>query len=647
MSSLDDQLNRARKLHISGRIKEAQKLYEKIISLKNDDFLIFSLLATTFLQLKNYREAIKNFTKSINLNPKFPDSFNNRGIAFAEIENYGSAIRDYDNAINLKKDYFRAHLNKAIALKNSQKFEQAIISFENCIKINPNEAGIYNNLGNLYIRLKKYNLALKAYNKAINLKGDFAMTHSNRGDLYYNLKKYDLALKDYSKAIKFKQNLDYVFGKYMGTNMYLNQWDNFDLHIKKIKEGIKGREKIINPFNLLSLIDDPQLHKIVSNQYSKLDCDKNTKKTKIIKNKKIKLGYFSADFKNHAVLYLMLDVFKNHDKSKFEIYGFNHSTNKDDMTKLVSKYFKKFIDCSSLSDKEIANLSIKNNIDIAINLTGHTTDSRDGIYKYKPAPIIVNYLGYPGTMGSNCYDYIIADEIVIPKNEKKNFYEEVIYLPKCYQPNQADIDIEENDFLKKDLDFPDGSFVFGSLNNNYKITPQIFKCWMKILKKTKNSILWLLVHEDLAKKNIQKEAIKHGVNIDKIFFADRVSYKEHLKRLKHIDLFLDTFPYGAHTTAREAIKMRVPIITMKGKSFASRVGSSILTYAGLQELITNNTQEYTELAIELASNKNKLKKINEHLNKKEIIGKISDHQSFTKDLEEIYTKMVKQVYSLN
>ena len=646
MNSFEENFTLAKKLHMSGKIKAAQEIYAKIINIKDDNFLIFSLYATTFLQLKKFSEAIKYFSISINLNPNFADSYNNRGIAHAEQKNYMMAIEDYDKAINLKKEYFDAHLNKAIALKNCKKFDKAIFCFDACIKINPREFKIYINLGNLYAVINKYDEALRTYEKAISLNKNNAEVYSNRGDVNLKLKKYDSALNDYKNAFKLNKDLDNIFGKYVHTEMKINKWDNFYKHNEYLKKVVKKGEKTINPFDLLSLIDEPELHKKAAIKYSKLNCPEITKHKKNLEKKdKIKIGYFSADFKNHAVLYLMIDVFKNHNKSNFEIYGFNHSNRKDKITSLVSKYFDKFFDCSNLSDEEIATLSKKNGINIAINLTGHTADSRDGIYQYNPAPIKVNYLGYPGTLGSSCYNFIIADRVVIPEKEKNNYCEDVIYLPECYQPNQAKVLPSKKKNSKKENGLPENSFVFGCLNNNYKITPDIFNSWMKILNKTENSVLWLLIDEVFAKRNIEKEANKHGIDSNRIIYASKVPSKMHLERLKCIDLFLDTFPYNAHTTAKEAIRVGVPIITIIGNSFASRVASSILATVGLEELITRNIKEYTKLAINLRNNNSKLEKIKIYLSQPKIIAKIHDCKKFTRDLEGIYIEMIKRVYS--
>ena len=608
MKSNNNFFDEAKKLHLKGNINEANKLYSKLIYEKKNDFLYLYLFGTTFLQLKKYEQAIKYLTLSINISSNLADSFNNRGIAYAEIKKFELAINDYSEAIKLKKNNFDAYLNKAIALKNIKKTEEAVKYFNISIKLKPNDPKNYHNLGNLY----------------------------------FELNRYDKASEAYKFAIKLNKNLDKVCGLLLHTNMHLNDWNNFSSLIEKIKVSIQNNEKIIRPFPLLSLIDDPLLHKKVAIRHSKGEILNITHNKH--KSKKIKLGYFSADFRSHPVLELMLDVFKNHDKSLFEIYGFYHYSQKDEMTNTASKYFDKFFYCANLSDNEIADLSRNNNIDIAIDLTGYTANGRNNIYCYDPAPIKINYLGYPGTMGSTCYDYIIADEIVLPKSENKNYIENIIHLPECYQPNQAKIEeIDKIFFTKKDLGLPEDSLVFGSLNNNYKITPHIFNSWMKILKNTKNSVLWLFQSNDSATKNINLEAQKHGIEKNRIFFAKRVSSSNHIQRLKVIDLFLDTFPYNAHTTAKQAIRMGVPVLTIKGRSFASRVASSILNSVNLQELITTNINSYTDLAIEIANNKKKLKRLKDHLSQPKVIKKLNDTKKFTKDFEKIFIQLSKKL----
>ena len=316
----------------------------------------------------------------------------------------------------------------------------------------------------------------------------------------------------------------------------------------------------------------------------------------------------------------------------------------DTWSQKIKRYFNKFYDISKLSTKEILDIVYENNLQIAVNLTGHTLNAKDDIFYHQVAPIQINYLGYPGTLGSKIYNYIIADKIVLPKEFENNYSEEILYLPNCYMPNQANREISKKNFQRKDFNLPKNDFVFGCFNNSYKITPDIFSCWMKILKKTENSVLWLLQEDNVGKKNIEKEAIKNDVNPKRIIFADRVSSEDHLKRIGFIDLFLDTFPYNAHTTAGEAIRMGVPVLTKIGKSFASRVASSLLKNVGLEELITNNDDDYIKIAIKIATDKKKLWSLKNHLNKNDNTEKLFNSKKFTKDLEKIYKNVMKLNY---
>jgi predicted O-linked N-acetylglucosamine transferase (SPINDLY family) len=541
----------------------------------------------------------------------------------------------------LKKDYFDANLNKAVALRNISEFNESIKHFEICIKLNPNDSKIYNNLGNLCKNLKKYNTAKKYYTESIRLNKNNAEAYNNRGELLQlHFNEFEKAIQDFDNASKINKDLDYIKGKKLHAKMSLNDWSSYNEELKIIENEIKNKKKTIYPFAHMSLIDDPGQQKIITELY--LENNRSIPLKQIIKstNNKIIIGYFSAEFHNHAVMHLMLDVFKNHNKSEFKIYGFSIGPTKDEWTEKVKRYFDEFIDVSDMSDTEIKSLSKKLKLDIAINLTGHTFNARNSIFFNQIAPKQVNYLGYPGTMGSKFYDYIIADKIVIPEENRKYFSEEVIYLPNCYQANQEKIEIFSKNSNKKDFSLPRDKFIFGCFNNGYKITPIIFKSWMNILKRCENSILWLLQDNKLAKLNLWKEAKKFGINKDRILFAERLPVEEHLKRIEFIDLFLDTFPYNAHTTASEAIRAGVPILTLKGKSFPSRVASSILTNVGLENLIASNLEDYETKAISLAKNYKEIESLKKHLAQDKNISKLFDNKAFTKDLEKIYKKII-------
>ena len=641
MKSEELLFNEAKKLHINGKIKDAQVIYLQLLKTNSKNSNLLFLLGTTYLQLKDFSKGKEFLNTSINLNNSFPESYNSRGIIFAEEGDYLNAIKDYDKALSLKKDYYDAHLNKAVALKNVSKFKEAIKYLQLCIKLKPNDFKIYNNLGNISRDLKKYNSAKKYYTEAIKLNQNFAEAYSNRGELlqlYFN--EFEEAIEDYNASIKIDENLNYIRGKRLQARMTLNEWKDFNQEIKIIKDDIKKQKKTIHPFAHMSLMDDPDQQKSITELYLENNYLTPSKKNTSFKNDKIIIGYFSAEFHNHPVMHLILDVFKNHNKSEFKIYGFSIGPTKDEWSEKVKKYFDKFIDISDMSDSDIISLSKELKLDIAINLTGYTLNARNNIFFKQLATKQVNYLGYPGTMGSKCYDYIIADKIVIPEENKKYFSEKVIYLPNCYQANQEKINISDKNLNKNDLGLPENKFIFACFNNSYKITPSIFKRWMNILKKCESSILWLLQDIELGRQNLWKEAEIEGVNRARIIFAGRVPLKDHLKRLKFIDLFLDTFPYNAHTTASETIRARVPILTLKGKSFPSRVASSILTNVGLENLIVSNLDDYETKAISLAQNYKEIENLKNHLAQEKNLNKLFDSKVFTKDLEKVYKKII-------
>jgi len=633
--------NEAKELHINGKIKDAQVIYLQLLKTNSNNSNLLFLLGTTYVQQKNYQKGKEYLNISIKVNSNFAESYNSRGIVYAEEGDYSSAIKNYDKALSLKKDYYDAHLNKAVALKNVSKFNEAIKYLKICIKLRPNDFKIYNNLGNICKDLKKYNSAKKYYTEAIKLNQNFAEAYSNRGDLLQlHFKEFERAIQDFDSAIEINKDLHYLKGKRLHAKMALHDWNTYNEELKIIKNEIKNKKKTIYPFAHMSLIDDPGQQKSITELYLDNNYLAPTKKNISFKNDKKIIGYFSAEFHNHPVMHLILDVFKNHNKSEFKIYGFSIGPTKDEWTEKVKKYFDKFIDVSDMSDSEVSSLCKELKLDIAVNLTGHTLNARNNIFFSQLAPKQINYLGYPGTMGSKCYDYIIADKIIIPEENKKYFSEEVIYLPNCYQPNQKKIEISNKKVSKRDFGLPKDKFIFGCFNNSYKITPLIFKSWMNILRKCEASVLWILQDKELGRQNLWKEAETEGVDKERIIIAGRIPLKDHLKRLEFIDLFLDTFPYNAHTTASESIRAGVPILTLKGKSFPSRVASSILANVGLENLIVLNLEDYETKAISLAKNYKEVENLKKHLAQEKNLSKLFNSKVYTQDLEKIYKKII-------
>ena len=361
MNSYNELLNTAREFHLSGNIIEANRLYSKLIKIKKKDFLILYLYGTTFLQLKKYSDAIKYLSFSIIQNSKFADSFNNRGIAYAENCKFDQAIKDYNQSIKLKENNFDAYLNKGIALKNIFRFKEAINHFNISLKIRPNDAKVYYNLGNVFLELNNFNKALELYNKAILQQKNYSEAYAKRGEVNFFLKNYDLSMRDYSQSIKLNSDLDYVYGLFFHLKMCLNDWNNFDAHLEKIKDGIKKNKKIVNPLILLSLIDDPEIHLKTAKQFSKnILISHNYKKTSQSDNNKIKIGYFSADFNKHAVSRLIYKMLCLHNKKKFKIYSYAYGFDKeDDLHNLIKKRVDVYRDIREISDHDVALLAKK------------------------------------------------------------------------------------------------------------------------------------------------------------------------------------------------------------------------------------------------------------------------------------------------
>ena len=428
--------------------------------------------------------------------------------------------------------------------------------------------------------------------------------------------------------------------------MKICSWSGSAESLKDISKKVMMNEKVINPFPLLALNDDALLHKKSSEIYIQSRYPFNPVLEPILKrpqSQKIRVGYFSADFHNHATGYLMAELFELHDKSQFELVGFSFGPIvNDEMRQRLEKSFDQFIEIGKKSDLEVAKLSRDLNIDIAVDLKGFTQDARTGIFAHLAAPIQVNYLGYPGTLGADYIDYIIADKTLISPELQSYYSEKVIYLPNSYQVNDRKRLISDRQFTKQELGLPENRFVFCCFNNNYKILPVTFEGWIRILKAVEGSVLWLLQDNSWAVENLKKEAEKQGIAPDRLVFAKLLPLPEHLARHRLADLFLDTFPCNAHTTTSDALWTGLPVLTLMGSTFASRVAASLLNAVGLPELVTTNQADYEVLAIELAKSPKKLADIKLKLARNRLTTPLFDTPLFTKNLEAAYIKMMER-----
>ena len=649
MSSNDNNqktlIERALDFHKNGKINEALNLYLELIENdKNNPQLLF-LLGTAYTQIEKNIEGVDYLKKSLSIKPNNASAYSNLGNAYKNLNRYEEALTSFDKAIQINPNFADAYSNRGVILQEIKHFDEALKSYDSAIKINPNHFFSHGNKGITLKDLDRYDEALKSYDKAIQINPNFIEGYNNKGNALKDLKRYEEALNNYKKVLDLKPEYEYNIGRVLHFSMYLCDWNNFEVLSNKINTGVEKKTRVIEPFSFLGISDNPEHAKYAAEIFVKNKLTKNFEVSSISKkynHKKPRIGYFSGDFHDHPVLHLTMDIFKNHDKSKFDIFGFSHGLKKNDKWRAeVKNYFTQFKDINKVSDKEAVSIARDLELDIAIDLSGLTGNPRGGIFSNRVAPVQINYLGYPGTYGADYMDYIIADETVIPKENFKYYSEKVLYLPECYQSNMRSKDIAKKEFKRSDFGLPEEVFIFSSFNNNYKITPGMFDVWMKILKSVPNSVLWILKSNEKATTNLKIEANKKGINPDRIILADHLPNDEHLKRIKLADLFLDSFPYNAHTTASDAARMGVPLITLKGRSFHSRVGSSILNCINMKELITKNETDYLNLAIDLATNPKKLNKLKDKLKDNITKSPLFDSDKFTKNLEDLYLKILK------
>jgi len=552
-------------------------------------------------------------------------------------------LESYDQAVNSNPLYADAYLNRGIVLKEVNQYEAALKSFDRVIEINPECAEAFSNRGIALQELALTELAILSYDRAIAIKPDFAEAYINRGNALRELKQFEAAVVNYEQAISLKSGLDYLFSMLLFARISLCDWTNYVSDVSKLISEIGQKEKSAPPFTLLPVISSLSLQRKATGIWVKEHHSQDSSLGSIPKrtrSKKIRIGYYSADYHNHATTYLMSDLFERHDKNEFELIAFSFGPkNEDAMRYKVVAAFDQFIDVRLENDKNVAELSRILGIDIAIDLKGFTQDGRPGIFSYRAAPIQVSYLGYPGTMAADYIDYLIADQIVIPKVSQEHYSEKIVYLPNSYQVNDDKREISEKVFTRVELGLPEFGFVFCCFNNSYKITPRMFEAWIRILNSVEGSCMWLLEDNPAASNNLCKEATKRGLDPQRLVFAKRMSLADHLARHRLADLFLDTFPCNAHTTASDSLWAGLPVLTLAGEAFAGRVASSLLTAIDLPEMIAYSQENYESMAIEFARSPRKLHSVRERLEKYRLTAPLFDVGLFTRNLEAAYVQM--------
>ena len=639
-------IDRGSTLRELGRHAEALDSYSEAIRLRPESAEAFFNRGNILQELGRFEEALASYETAIRLKPAHAEAHNNRGNTLAKMLRWEESLPSYDRAIALKPNYAEAFFNRGTILEKLGRLEPALESLNKAIGVRQDVAEVFYNRGVVLERLNLLEDALASYERSIAINPEFAEAFYNRGVVLQELRRMAESIASFERASSIKPHLDMLTGLLLFTRMRVCDWRGYDERMRDYLASV-NKGDLTSPWCCLSLIGDPALHHEVARRFAETKYPASLIRGVRPPHQpgdRIRIGYYSADFYSHATMLLIAEMLKNHDRQRFEIFGFFFGPHANEAAQIrAATYFDQFIDVNSMSDMDVVALSRKLKVDIAVDLKGYTQYQRAGIFAARCAPIQVNYLGYPGSMGAQFIDYIIADKWVIPAQSRSYYTEKVVSLPQCYQPNGSRREVAARIFTRAELNLPERGFVFCCFNNNYKIHPDTFDCWMRILAAVDGSVMWLLADNPDVVENLQREARVRGINPVRLVFATRMSAAEHLSRHRAADLFLDTWPYGAHTTGSDSLWVGVPIITLAGRSFASRVGMSLLSSLGLEELVTESVAEYEALAVSLARDPVRLGMLKQRLLRARVSSPLFDGRRLVRELESAYMSMVDRL----
>lgn len=636
-------LSRGNAYSVCSRMDEALLDYCRAIALKPDFVQAYFNRGNTFKLLGRLNEALEDYDRAITLKPDYAEAYHNRAYVLNCLGRPEEALVDCDRVVALMPLYAHAHYNKANALGELGRFEEAVVCYDMAIALKPDFPNAYNNRGNSLRKLRRLTEALASYENALALDSEKADAYNNLGNTFLEMSRQAEAFQSYAKALSLEPDLPYALGSWLHSKMCCCDWDGIGDAYTKIVDLVDRGERVTPPFFLLPISSTPMQQRrcaeiYVQDKYRALE--EKVRHGPRYAHERIRVGYCSSDFRNHAMAYLIAEMIERHDRSKFEIIALSFSPPSDaPIRQRLENAFDRFIDVNANSTREIVALARELEIDIAIDLNGYTAQSRPEIFAMRLAPIQVNHLGYPGTLGASYMDYIIADETVIPPEHQEFFTENIVYLPDTYWFNDSTKYISETCSSRCECGLPENGFVFCCFNNAYKITPDLFDIWMRLLGSVEGSVLWLLAGDATAMLNLCGEAEKRGISSERLIFAPRIDMAGHLARHRHADLFLDTFYYNAHTTTSDALWAGLPVITCLGNAFAGRVAASLLKAVDLPEMITYDPAEYESRALELATTPALLDAVRQKLILKRSTAPLFNTARFTRYLESAYTEM--------
>lgn len=642
-------------LYRQNKTLEAREKFLEALEMEPENPAVLSNIGSTYLIEGNFFDAKKYLYESLGKDSGFMQAHYNLGNLFFNEGNYFESAKHYkmieDHGLRSPEIY----LNLATSYAQIGENENAQIYFEKYLSFKESDADALSNLGVVLSRQGKFEKAIDAYKKASSLKPDNWDTYYNLGILFARKNDFENAVIEFEKLHKLNPKHSRTLAHLVNRSPYILDWERWlkyspildELTEEEVKNNLIPGEQ---PFMSVIRRDDPQINYKIAKIYSEqIKENANLQNTKIDykkrqkQSKRIRIGYVSDGFRDFPTGHNIVRTLELHDKNNFEVICYSHGPTDDSpWHERIIKTVDKFFDIRSLPDHEAAKKIREDNVDILIDLKGHTKDSRLGIFAYKPARLQMTWLGFPGTTGADFIDYAIVDQTVVPDSEEKFWSEKLVFMPHTYRSTDNNAFVSPIPFEREDFGLPKDAFIFASFNSPYKIDPLMFDTWMYLLRAIPNSVLWQMDDTLQIRKRLIKEAEKRGVGQERIIFAEKTIKETHLSRLKLADLALDTRIVNGHTTTVDALWAGLPVVALHGKHFCSRVSASVLSAIDMPELIATTLDEYKNLAIKLATDKKKLKEIKNKLQTNKKTTPLFDSERFTKNLEKAYKKVYQR-----
>lgn len=636
-------LQHARALQRAGKWNEAADVYRRILAVDPRNADALHSFGVLHAQRSDYETAVALIGRAVAVAPDNATAHYNHGKALRDAGRGEDALASYDRALALMPGNVDAWANRGTILQELGRPREAVESFDRALAIDPSHIPSLHNRANAINDLGLRQQAIAGYDQVLRLDPNNTFALNGRAGVLRDLSRFGEALLDYNRVFALDPDFPYISGWRLLANMHLCNWAMLASDTEEIGRDVDDGKLASTPYVLIAadLSEARQLKAAQTFSHDRYPASPHPLWSgERYRHDKIRIGYMSAEFHEQATAHLTADLYECHDRSAFELHAFAVGKNDGSrMRKRLEAAFDVFSDVSQQSDRAVAEAIRHAEIDILINLNGYFGGERTRVFAQRPAPVQVNYLGYPATMGAPYMDYIIADKIVIPEDHRDNYTEKVVYLPDTYQPNDRKKLVSEQSVTRRDCGLPEAGFVFCCFNNNFKLTPDIFDIWMRLLRKAEGSVLWLYESNAAVKRNLIGEAETRGVSADRLVFAPFVPHPEHLARVGLADLFLDTLPHNAHTTASDALWCGVPVLTCVGSTFAGRVAASLVRAAGLTELVVHSLEDYETLAERLAGNTAALAALKRRLAENRDTTALFDTPRYTKSLEAAYRRM--------